>query len=110
MKLFGKLLFSLIIILVIVYFSGPKADFEKVDNKRVQIKYPIENLEYMIAQRESQVEGIKYDNQSQFYWIDSLQKTEYAVVYLHGFSASHGECQPILTNFAERYGCNSYYP
>lgn len=110
MKLFGKLLFSLVLILVIVYFSGPKADFKKVDNKLVQIKYPIEDLEYMIDQREAKVEGIKDDNQSQFYWIDSLQKTEYAVVYLHGFSASHGECQPILTNFAERYGCNSYYP
>ena len=84
--------------------------FEKLDNQPLSIRYPIERLDSLIKLREASVEGIKEDNQSQFYWIDSLNKTEYAVVYLHGFSASHGECQPILDNFAERYGCNSYYP
>lgn len=35
-------------------------------------------------------------------------KTEYAIVYLHGFSASQEEGAPIHTNIAKEFGCNLY--
>jgi esterase/lipase len=37
-------------------------------------------------------------------------KTEYAVVYLHGLSASRMEGNPVHYEFAKRYGCNMYLP
>jgi esterase/lipase len=35
-------------------------------------------------------------------------KTDYAIVYLHGFSASQEEGRPIHTNIAREFGCNLY--
>ncbi len=106
------LIFLLVLIstLALAYFSGPKAEFEQVDNTPIKINFPIQKLDQMISQREAKIDGIKTDNECQFIWVDSLNKTEYSVVYLHGFSASHGEAQPILTNFAAKYNCNTYLP
>jgi pimeloyl-ACP methyl ester carboxylesterase len=40
---------------------------------------------------------------------DSLkQRTDYAVVYLHGFSASQEEGDPVHYEFAQQFGCNLY--
>ena len=40
---------------------------------------------------------------------DSLkEKTEYAVVYLHGFSASQEEGDPVHYDFAKKFGCNLF--
>lgn len=53
--------------------------------------------------------GLKPNNQARIIWADSSkQKTEYSIVYLHGFSASPMEAEPLHRNFAARYGCNLY--
>ncbi len=40
---------------------------------------------------------------------DSLKgKTEYALVYLHGFTASQGEGNPVHRDLAKKFGCNLY--
>lgn len=52
---------------------------------------------------------IKPNNQAEVFWVDTPgMKTEYALVYLHGFSASKGEGDPIHLEFAQRYGMNAY--
>ena len=53
---------------------------------------------------------LKPDNQARIIWVnDSLkQKTDYAIVYLHGFSASQGEGDPLHRNIAKKFGCNLY--
>ncbi len=35
-------------------------------------------------------------------------KTEYSLVYLHGFSASQAEGDPVHRNIAKLFGCNLY--
>jgi esterase/lipase len=53
--------------------------------------------------------GLKPNNQARIIWADSSrQKTAYSIVYLHGFSASPMEAEPLHRNFAARYGCNMY--
>jgi len=65
-------------------------------------------LELYIKNNEAQ-HKIKPDNEARIIWEDSLkQKTEYAIVYLHGFSASQGEGDPIHKNIAKEFGCNLY--
>lgn len=110
MKKLLLVLLAILLIPVIVYLSGPRAEFETVETSPLNIEFPIRSLDRMIWARESAVDGIKEDNQSQFFWIDSFERTEYSLLYLHGFSASHGEAQPILDNFAKRYRVNAYYP
>ena len=51
---------------------------------------------------------LKPDNEARIVWAnDSLKnKTEYAIVYLHGFSASQFEGAPTHTNIAKMFGYN----
>lgn len=110
MKTTLKILAGLILLMTLIYLLGPRAEFKEFDNRPLAIEYPIEKLDAMIKHREEQYPGIKEDNASQFIWKDSFSRTDYSFVYLHGFSASHGECQPILKNLADRYQANTYLP
>ncbi len=105
-----KLVLGLVVLLVIIFLAGPRADFEDVIADPLDGEYPIQSLESRIQSQEASIPGVKPDNESRFFWIDSLKKTEYALVYLHGFSASRMEGQPILDNLAKRYGMNAFYP
>jgi len=66
-------------------------------------------LEEYIQEGES-THKIKKDNEARIVWInDSAHgKTEYAIVYLHGFAASQGEGNPLHRNIAKKFGCNLY--
>ena len=66
-------------------------------------------LESYIKELESR-RPVKPENEARIIWQnDSLKnKTAYAVVYLHGFSASQEEGDPVHQNFAKKFGCNLY--
>lgn len=69
----------------------------------------IEDLEGYISEKESKVKYLKQDNESRIIWAaNPNQVTEYAIVYLHGFSASPMESKPIHLEFAKRFKCNLY--
>ncbi|MFT4022199.1 MAG: alpha/beta fold hydrolase [Flavihumibacter sp.] len=52
---------------------------------------------------------LKPDNEARIVWQDSLQRpTEYAIVYLHGFTASQFEGAPTHTAIAKKFGANLY--
>ncbi len=107
-----KLRYYIIIPVVIaaIYLSGPQLDPGEVNPELPMINYSGEELDGFVTQRESAIENLKHDNQARIVWADdSLKnKTEFSVVYLHGFSASQGEGIPIHTDFAKKYGCNLY--
>lgn len=100
--------YIIILIAVAALLLGPKAAFKQVDGKITAIDIPLTQLDQFIANKEATVKNLKPDNQSRIIWADSIRKTEYAVVYLHGFSASIWEGDGIHTQFAERYGANLY--
>jgi esterase/lipase len=67
-----------------------------------------DQLEAYVHQRET-AHKLKPDNEARIVWADSTRrKTEYAIVYLHGFSASQFEGSPTHTNLAKKFGCNLY--
>ncbi len=55
---------------------------------------------------------VKPDNQARIEWANpgSPSRTGCSVVFLHGFSASHGDGDPMHREFAQRYGCNLFLP
>jgi len=69
-------------------------------------------LEDEITGNEAKNKDIKPDNSSSIYWFDSStkQKTPYAIVYLHGFSAGNKEGNPVAWDIAKKFGCNLYLP
>ena len=101
----------LIALLVVGYLLGPRPDYPDMDYSIAPTKLRIDELEQYLAQKESTIKNLKPDNQSRIAWPDSTQtKTEYAIVYLHGFSASPMESNPVHLDFAKKYGMNMILP
>jgi pimeloyl-ACP methyl ester carboxylesterase len=102
-------LVAILLLLVIFYLAGPspsKPDYSLnlptvPDNKAALEKY--------IFQNES-LHKLKPDNQARIVWADDSTKviTDYSIVYLHGFSASQKEGDPVHRNIAREFGCNLY--
>jgi len=97
------------IILTIIFLLGPKPDYPMYDLKPKYLKVSLKNLDTYISEKESKIEDLKPDNEARVVWYqDSIQKTKYSLVYLHGFSSSQGEGNPVHRIFADRYGMNLY--
>ncbi|MCB0588503.1 MAG: alpha/beta hydrolase [Phaeodactylibacter sp.] len=91
-----------------IFLFGPRPDFPSYTGRIGPISWPLEALDSIIQAREAAVPGLKPDNQARIIWADSARRTPYSVVYLHGFSASPMEGNPVHLEFAARYGCNLY--
>lgn len=97
-----------IILLFGIYFLGPEPAQPKFDPAMPQVPQIAEELEKYVANQESK-HKLKPDNEARIVWADSSKKkTEYAIVYVHGFSASQEEGDPVHENFAKKFGCNLY--
>lgn len=99
---------ALILIIVLAYWQGPRPVFEKVSSTIEPLDISIYQLDSTIAVYESQFPNIKPENESRIIWADSIRKTPYAMVYLHGFSAGVMESDPVHQALAKKYGCNLY--
>ena len=110
MKKTLKFLSFLIIFLIVAYLLGPKpkpviltTQITEDNRNLLDIKNDIE--------KENKDSTIRKGNQSRLIWADSIpKKTKYAIVYLHGFSASPAESEIVYTDIAKRYGANLYAP
>ena len=106
---FLKWLGIFLLLLIVVYFLGPQPATPKFTKDLPAIPAEPVALEKYIKDHEAQ-HKLKPENESRIMWLhDSLkEKTEYAVVYLHGFSASQEEGDPVHYDFAQKFGCNLY--
>ncbi len=101
----------IIIILAVIYFLGPKPAKPNLNAKiNEEITADLEKLEQEIIQSENATPNLKEDNEARIIWAnpEKKEKTEFVVVYMHGFSASFKEGFPVNEDFAKRYGCNMY--
>jgi esterase/lipase len=94
--------------LIAIYLVGPSPDAFEFDS-RLPVTAPISEIEHFVANRESQL-PVKPNNEAEIQWANdsSHQQTEYALVYLHGFSASKEEGAPAHRNIAREFGMNAY--
>jgi esterase/lipase len=106
-----RLIIFLLPLLIIIYLIGPKPEVPIYDKNLPQFNFvDADELESYIVSKES-THKLKPGNESQIIWTDSSKtKTEYAILYLHGFSASSREGAPIHTELAESIGANLYLP
>ncbi|EAY27274.1 alpha/beta hydrolase [Microscilla marina] len=105
-----KWLGVLLLVLTIVYLLGPTPPSPVLDTTLPQVTNNLAQLEQEVIAKEKKVKDLRPDNEARIVWADSTkkQKTPYALVYLHGFSATWAEGEPVHRNFARRYGCNMY--
>lgn len=66
-------------------------------------------LDSLLREQESAFPDIVHDLGKQIAWHAEKHQTEYAIVYLHGFSASRKEISPVTELLAERLAANVYY-
>ena len=105
-----KIIISILIIIGAIYLLGPSPESPKYS-----MDFPIlsSNLEFIadsISKSESSRGNVKKDNEAKIIFADDSlkQKTEWSVVYIHGFSASEMEGDPIHRDFAKKYGMNLF--
>ena len=104
-----KVILALILLLTIIYFVGPRVEKPILNNDLPKLNFGLLELEKWINDKESSLSNIKTDNEARIIWSDSIPKqTDYSLVYLHGWSASQGEGDPVHRLLAERYGFNLY--
>ncbi|MEP7376326.1 MAG: alpha/beta fold hydrolase [Chitinophagaceae bacterium] len=108
---FFKWLGIIALVLIIIYFLGPRPDSPKYTKELPVVPAEPAPLEKYIEEEDA-IHKIKPDNEARIVWLnDSVkEKTEYAIVYLHGFGASQEEGDPVHRLFAKKFGCNLYLP
>lgn len=103
-----KILLAIPVLLVIIYIAGPSPSKPLWSTTMPVVPQEPAALEQYIASNESK-HKVKPDNEARIIWFDSTKKkTEYSVIYLHGFSASQEEGDPVHIDFAKKFGCNLY--
>jgi esterase/lipase len=107
-KLF-KLLLIVIALLTTIYFFGPNPPTPVYTASLPTVPADTAALRLYIQQNEAK-HKVKPENEARILWANdsTKQKTEYAIVYLHGFSASQEEGDPVHTNIARKFGCNLF--
>jgi pimeloyl-ACP methyl ester carboxylesterase len=104
-----KWLWAIPVLLVAGYAAGPSPATPHYSTELPAVPSSADSLENYIKAGEAK-HKIKPDNEARIVWNnDSLrQPTEYAIVYLHGFSASQFEGAPTHRDVAKKFGANLY--
>lgn len=106
---FAKIFSIIILVIAVVYFAGPNPDAPMYDTTLPNVPATANELENYVSANEGK-RKLKPDNQARIIWADTVSKqpTDYAIVYLHGFSASQEEGDPVHESIAKKFGCNLY--
>ena len=97
------------LLLIIGYLMGPKPPTPVYKKDMPAVPEQPAKLDEYVQEVES-THKVKKDNEARIVWFnDSARgKTEYAIIYLHGFAASQGEGDPVHRSIAKKFGCNLY--
>ena len=99
------------LILGAVYLIGPRVDNPEFKESQTEVPTDLLNLNNWVNERELLQGNVRPGNASQIIFNDSIPiKTKYSVVYLHGFTASGMEGEPVHRNIAKALGANLYIP
>ncbi len=101
-----------ILLLLLIYALGPEPDFKEVDPSLPELDLDITQVESYLGEKDLEIKDLKPGTESYLIWNDTLlkNKTEYVVVYLHGFSASGEEGGDVHVPFAAHFGANLLVP
>lgn len=108
MKRGAKFLTGGAAVVAALWMFGP---YESLSPERAFDASVLENgVDTYLKAGEVQVDGIRPGAEKRVIWAAaSEQQTPWAIVYVHGFSASAAEIQPVPEKLAQALGANLYY-
>src|SRR6056297_1923588 len=111
MKKVKRFLLILVVVVIAAYLLGPKPPKPELNKNLPSLPTSVSRLESFVEEKSENV-AVKADNESRIIWAnDSVkERTDYALLYLHGFSASWYEGYPANVEFANYFGMNAYFP
>lgn len=113
MKKKGSRVFVGILVLIVVAFLLGPTPSDPIYNPDFppMVSSP-ELAEEKIKAIDAAAGNIRPNNESRIFWANDSTKeqTEYCLLYLHGFSASPEEGNPVHINFARHFGMNAFIP
>ncbi|NQU55127.1 MAG: alpha/beta fold hydrolase [Bacteroidetes bacterium] len=111
MKRIKRFLGIVLLLAIVIYVLGPKPEKPELSKDLPSISASIGNIEKYVENNDAGLR-IKPDNQSRIIWANESKKerSNYSLLYLHGFSASWYEGNPAHIRFAKKFGCNLYIP
>ncbi len=106
-----RFLLILLVVLIAGYLVGPKPPNPELNKNLPSLPVSFSAIESYIENKQEDV-TVKPDNESRIIWFnDSVkERTDYALLYLHGFSASWYEGYPANMEFSRHFGMNAYFP
>lgn len=97
-----------LVIMTVVYLFGPRVEFDRIEPNPFTYDYAPGAVEEILRGRDAEILDLKEGNGSQLYWANETKsKTEFVVLYLHGFSASTSEGIDVYPNYAKSIGANA---
>lgn len=98
----------IILIIVVIYLLGPEPSNPHYQKSLPQIEVSVDDINHYVDSTENNL-PLRESNDARIIWADSIgRSTEYVILYLHGFSASRMEGNPVHRNVARQFGCNLY--
>jgi alpha-beta hydrolase superfamily lysophospholipase len=103
----GGWIVTALIVAGVLFALGPRPSYEIRDE-------PVElpsDLDAWLAQSEARFSDLRPDADKRIVWNDPVGKsrTDYAVVYIHGFSSTRMETYPLADVAAKALGANLFY-
>lgn len=96
----------ILIALVLLVLAGPRASVDLAWSE-VTVAEPVDEW---LAEQEAAFDDIQPGKEKGIIWADSSKaRTDFAVVYIHGFSASRLEAHPYPDSVAAALGANLHY-
>lgn len=101
-----------LLLLGAIYLMGPRVETPLFSDQIVGVPSDLAALQEWVDEKEKAMGNVRPGNASEIsFFNDSLpQKTAYSVLYLHGFTASGKEGDPVHRTIAKAIGANLYVP
>jgi pimeloyl-ACP methyl ester carboxylesterase len=96
---------------ILLSFMGCKSEKVMINGKiDTSLNLTPEEVEQLVLKENDTIKNLKPGNEARIVWADpdKKEKTDYVLIYLHGFSASCKEGYPVNYDFAKRYGMNLF--
>lgn len=101
-----------VVIVMLIWSFGPRPEMGKPDVAVARASVPADpgDLDAFLSRSEGQFSDITPETEKVIRWQgEPGQVTPIALVYLHGFSATRQEIEPVVSVLADRLGANVYF-